>query len=318
MSLPLIAALVAASPATAFAGLPPAGLFPGGVRPASLGAGVARPQASTASAQLCARVAAKAGFSYNHTVNTSAGSEPIIVMAVAIALAESSCNPSAQGFNGPTSGCPNGSVDRGLWQVNSCYHSEVSNACAYQAQCNADAAYNISGAGSDWSPWSTYGNGAYISQLPLARASVFGISFQLKNTADGTCLDADAANVGNGGKIFQWTCNSSDHFQQWVVTGSVGHLFILRNVGSRTCLDADGGKIGNAQPIFQWACNANDAFQQWWFLGSGQYNTNGNANANLQSSGARTCLDADGAARGNGQPIFQWTCSRTDHAQWWS
>ncbi len=46
-------------------------------------------------------------------------------MAVAVGLAESGGNPTARNPNPPTPGCPTGSVDRGGWQLNDCYHAEV-------------------------------------------------------------------------------------------------------------------------------------------------------------------------------------------------
>jgi hypothetical protein len=76
--------------------------------------------------------------------------------AAAIAKAESGGNPDANPHNGPTKGCPNGSNDRGLWQINDCYHLEVSDDCAFDPFCNAQAAYAISSGGKDWSPWSTW------------------------------------------------------------------------------------------------------------------------------------------------------------------
>src|SRR5579859_2585772 len=287
--LSALAGVVAAGNAVALASVRTAVSHPvpSAMRPASIGRGLGRPAAqSLAQAQVCAKVAAKAGFSFNNYIRTNDGSShPVIVMAVAIGLAESGCSPTAQGANGPTSGCPNGSVDRGLWQINNCYHSEVSDACAYQVQCNADAAFNISSNGYDWTPWSTYNNGNYTAELGLAEQAVYGYTFQLENHGDGTCLDADGTSKGNGAPIFQWTCNSSDKFQQWQVVGSVGRLPILRNVGTGTCLAADAAKIGNGAPIFQWSCNTGDKFQQWWFYGSGQYNTNGNADAGMHNQG---------------------------------
>lgn len=95
-----------------------------------------------------------------------------LVMAVAIALAESGGDTAASGFNGPTAGCPHGSVDRGLWQINDCYHAEVTSRCAHDPQCSAAAAYRISDGGSNWTPWSTYGNGVYKQHLAAAAAGV--------------------------------------------------------------------------------------------------------------------------------------------------
>jgi hypothetical protein len=99
-----------------------------------------------------------------------------LAMAGAIAAAESSLKPGESSTNGPTSGCPSGSVDRGLWQVNSCYHSEVSASCAYDPSCNAKAMAKISSDGSNWSPWSTYKNGAYKKYLSEAQKAMAGLS----------------------------------------------------------------------------------------------------------------------------------------------
>jgi hypothetical protein len=35
------------------------------------------------------------------------------------------------------------------------------------------------------------------------------------NVGSGTCLDAQASDVGNGVAIIQWTCDGTDHFQEW-------------------------------------------------------------------------------------------------------
>jgi hypothetical protein len=117
---------------------------------------------AASSADLCAQAGARAGF---------AGER--LVVAVAIGLAESSCNRFARGYNRATRGCPSGSVDRGMWQINSCYHAEVSNACAYHVHCNAHATYRISAGGTNFRPWTTYRTGRYHAYLRQARAAVY-------------------------------------------------------------------------------------------------------------------------------------------------
>ena len=117
--------------------------------------------AAAAAVDLCAQVASRAGFRGDR-----------LVTAVAVGMGESSCRPDAQNPNGPTKGCPNGSVDRGLWQINSCWHPSVSRGCAFDAQCNADAAYRISAKGSNFRPWVAYTNGSYRKHLAAARAAV--------------------------------------------------------------------------------------------------------------------------------------------------
>ena len=82
-------------------------------------------------------------------------------MAIAVALAESGGDPSATDHDA------NGTVDRGLWQINS-VHRAFTAACDYNPSCAAGAAYAISRAGRDWSPWVTYQRGEEIPYLPAA------------------------------------------------------------------------------------------------------------------------------------------------------
>lgn len=77
-------------------------------------------------------------------------------MAYAICMAESHGRANATNSVGNSAG-----TDRGLFQINSYYHSEVSDAEAFDPLANAKAAYRISGGGKHWSQWSTYNNGAY-------------------------------------------------------------------------------------------------------------------------------------------------------------
>lgn len=88
-----------------------------------------------------------------------------LAMAIAVALAESGGDASATDYDA------NGTVDRGLWQINS-VHSAYSAACDYDPPCAAAAAYAISSHGRDWSPWVTYQRGEEIAYLPAAIAWV--------------------------------------------------------------------------------------------------------------------------------------------------
>lgn len=114
--------------------------------------------------------------------------------AAAIALAESSGDPNSVGHNA------NGSVDRGLWQINSVHGSlSTTNVLA-----NAKAAvkiYNESG----WSPWTTFKTGAYQKHFSSGGVSLEpgaepkGL-FQQSLEAGGSLLEASgfgaAANAG--------------------------------------------------------------------------------------------------------------------------
>jgi hypothetical protein len=89
-------------------------------------------------------------------------------LAIAVGLAESGGNPTARNPDPPTLGCPKGSLDRGGWQLNDCYHPEVTDACADDLVCAASETYRISVRGSDWRAWTTYTSGAYQAQLGAA------------------------------------------------------------------------------------------------------------------------------------------------------
>lgn len=51
-----------------------------------------------------------------------------------------------------------GSRDRGVFQLNSRWHAEVSDAQAYDAKQNIAHAYRISKGGTDWHQWATRGS----------------------------------------------------------------------------------------------------------------------------------------------------------------
>ncbi len=54
-----------------------------------------------------------------------------------------------------------GSIDRGLWQINSIHGIQST----FDPLANAEAAVNISNNGRNWSPWTTYKNKEYLKYL---------------------------------------------------------------------------------------------------------------------------------------------------------
>lgn len=95
-----------------------------------------------------------------------------LVVSVAVALAESGCEPGASGSNPPTDGCPNGSTDRGAWQLNDCYNDWVSDECAYDLNCNAEAAFQIYQDWGGFGAWVTYNEGIYQQYMTEAQEGV--------------------------------------------------------------------------------------------------------------------------------------------------
>lgn len=97
-------------------------------------------------------------------------SGPDLVTAVAIEMAESGLDPQAR--NGPGDNTPP-SIDRGIWQINGYWHSEVSDGCAFDPACASKAAYAIyHDAGNRFTPWSTFQNGAYRAHVGAVEAAL--------------------------------------------------------------------------------------------------------------------------------------------------
>jgi hypothetical protein len=92
-----------------------------------------------------------------------------LTLAVAIALAESGGNESITNTN------TNATIDVGLWQINSVHrrtHPNWTTAWLKVPENNAAAMAEISGSGSNWTPWSAYNNGRYQQFMDRARAAV--------------------------------------------------------------------------------------------------------------------------------------------------
>ena len=102
--------------------------------------------------------ARKAGFS---------PSEAVII--VSIAIAESGLRTDAIG--------PVGEI--GLTQVYPVAHPQYSRACLYDAQCNMNAAWEISNHGTNWHPWTTYNDGAYKQNISKVGSPFMLISLSI-------------------------------------------------------------------------------------------------------------------------------------------
>lgn len=94
-----------------------------------------------------------------------------LVIAGALAMAESGGWSDAVHVNGSVPGCEAGSRDRGLWQINDCFWPGYDDACAFDPECNAGAMADISDDGASFELWSAYDNGTYASFLGDAEAA---------------------------------------------------------------------------------------------------------------------------------------------------
>ena len=169
---------------------------------------------------------------------TQAGGSPAAApIAAAIAMAESGGNSTA------TNNDSNGSVDRGLWQINSVH----GNQSTYDVMGNARAAVAISNNGTNWSPWTTYTNGAYrqfvqtnvaadtsapvnatnaAANATLA-ASYPGGAFDPLNYVDPLGLGPDA--LGFFGKIFNLPQSAANAVDKQIATALQGAILSIFN-----------------------------------------------------------------------------------------
>jgi hypothetical protein len=98
-------------------------------------------------------------------------------VAMAVILAESGGNPQAKNsvtWDSTLGNNPATSVDRGLWQFNSHWHSEVSDACAYDPACATKEAFRVSKGGKDFSQWTAFKAGTYKKYLERAKQATGG------------------------------------------------------------------------------------------------------------------------------------------------
>jgi hypothetical protein len=138
-----------------------------------------------------AQLARSVGFRGEHLVD-----------AVSVALAESGgyitevSQPNADQW---------GSRDKGLWQINDHWHSEVKD--PLDPLANARAAFRISDGGANWGPWSTWHNGSAAKERPtvtkgLSKAEIGdGPGRAMSQTADVPTPMAHTGGGVSGGNI---------------------------------------------------------------------------------------------------------------------
>ncbi|RAS62230.1 VCBS repeat protein [Lentzea atacamensis] len=200
---------------------------------AALCTGVVLPAQAAGDIDLCVSNGRNAGFSGEK-----------LVVAVAVGMAESRCDPSARYVNSDS----HNSVDRGLWQINDYWHSEVSDSCAYNAACNAKEAYRISDQGTDWTPWSTYKSGSYKQFMDDARTAI--------GAAPAPVLPAKSVN----GDKYDDALGVDPSGTAWIYKGKAGGGFMA---GARL-----GPGWGGFSKIGIGDSNA-DGWADLWAIGSG-------------------------------------------------
>jgi hypothetical protein len=264
-----------------------------GVIPAGLHVHLSEVQA-VAAADRCAQWASRAGFPDNGYLGGS------LTTAVAIALAESGCNPHACYNDTTGQECtPAGtqgsrdSIDRGAWQINTKSWKGVTNACAYTGRCAATVAYlHVSQWGSYFSPWTTYLTDHFAGYLWAAQQAVNALG---RGTLTSALIGSCAAANGAGSHVVLANCGSGTARQQWSVAGrrlrSSGGLCLTapRGAGAVTVARCDGSRRQAWQP---------------------------RAGAELYNSGDRLCLADPGASTAPGHAVTVRRCAERQAQAW--
>jgi hypothetical protein len=151
------------------------------------------------------------------------GSSSAQNMAAAVAMAESGGNPTITNRNS------DGSIDRGLWQINS-VHGALS---TVDRMGNARAAIKISSNGRNWNPWTVFKTGAYKRFL-------------------GAATNADGGSGGSGGSSKRKTYKKN----QTASGGGIGGydptvVYATENTAAENLPDPFTGMVGGASGFAQ-------------------------------------------------------------------
>lgn len=187
-----------------------------------------------------AQLAVNNGFNANDLSN--------LVTCVAIADAESGCRTDID--NAGTNS--DGSVDVGLWQINSPVHDDkLPGQDRRDPNVNAKLMMMISGNGSNWQPWSSYSyHGTVDAKIPGVMSALSGKTFTPgKDVGFGSGFGGVAETVelggdsGSSGIINMFKTLTDSGFWYRVCKGIIGiSLILIGLVG----LMVAGGGIGKA------------------------------------------------------------------------
>lgn len=117
--------------------------------------------------------------------------------AVAVILGESGGDP-AKVNREP------GNVDRGLWQISSKWHPEVTDEQAFDVQASTTAALRISAGGTDFNPWHATKAPAFAGHLRTAEQAVAEYDAKGSGSAGGVGSGGGGGSSGGEGSAPPW------------------------------------------------------------------------------------------------------------------
>jgi hypothetical protein len=170
--------------------------------------------------------------------------------AAAIAQAES--GGGANSYNRNT----NGTIDRGLWQINSVHGTKST----FDVMANARAAVNISNNGQNWNPWTTFTSGAYKRYLNGAPGGNSGGGIAIPKGSGGTATSGNATNADLVSTVtgIDWL-HTVDVFGNWVayiamvgmggILLAVGLVMIVRTTAVGAAVNSVRGAAKSVLPL---------------------------------------------------------------------
>jgi pectate lyase len=144
---------------------------------------------------------------------------------------------------------------------------------------------------------------------PALAAPATGVTYQLKVTKSGMCLDVPGASTANGALLQQWGCTAGSAWQQFTLVAS-GSNYLIKNVNSGKCVDVPDWSTVSGVRVQQYTCVGSQSNQQWRLAASGSdtYQVI-NVNSGL-------CLSDKDASTSSGAAIIQETCTANTNKQW--
>lgn len=142
-----------------------------------------------------------------------------VIIATAIALSESGGNE-----NAVNTANNDGSVDVGLWQINSVHrrdHPFWTVEWLKNPANNAKAMATVSRNGTDWTPWSDYKNGKYKAQLPIVAAALGKKENLMDQFSEGGISDMFDG-IGDIFNIGEWFTKAENLQRLAQIVGGVG------------------------------------------------------------------------------------------------
>ena len=137
---------------------------------------------------------------------------------------------------------------------------------------------------------------------PAVAADLEAGRYTIKAAHSGKCVDVDAAGLGDGINIQQYTCNGTTA-QQFEVTSLGGGFYKLLNVNSGKAIDIVGGFTNDGANVQQWSDNGSG--QQHFAIQS----ATGSDQFTIKNQKSGKCIDVADRSTADRANVQQWSCA---------